>query len=203
MTRREALALFAGWPLLIWLDRAAGAVVPAPVDEAIPPAYRASAAAHGVPAELLYAIACVESYTALGQWRARPWPWTLNVEGRAQRYATRVEVHDALVRYLRAGRRSIDVGLLQINWRYHSARLGDTWLALDPLRNLDLGATILREQFDGAGDWWLAAGRYHAPGNPVRAARYRAAVIEHVRRIQAEVLAGQRRASGGLVWTAG
>jgi hypothetical protein len=67
---------------------------------------------------------------------------------------------------------SVDIGLMQISWRYHQSSLGSSWQALDPYHNLRVAAALLRDCFNERGDWIESAGCYHAPNNPARANRY-------------------------------
>lgn len=150
---------------------------------AIPPGYRRIAEREGVPSAVLYAIALAESGIALNSGKTRPWPWSLNVEGRSFRFRTRIEAWRALTVVLTEGVTRVDIGLMQVNWAYHRAALGDPWRALDPYHNLAVGAGILRAQFQATGDWWQAVGRYHAPNNAGRAARYRKRVMSRYREI--------------------
>ena len=158
----------------------------------IPPAYRRVADEYGIPPQVLYAVALTESGLRMpGSRDHRPWPWTLNVAGKSYRYGTRNEAYVGLMQHLERTD-LVDVGLLQVNWRYHGQKLMDQNLSLDPWFNLRVGASILREMFDDCGDWmtaagryhcgdWMtAAGRYHAPANPERAARYAAKVRRHL-----------------------
>ena len=156
----------------------------------VPQGYRAIAEAESVPASVLYAVAMTESGVTLESGRPRPWPWSLNVEGRSLRYRTRLETWRALTAFLAKGVTRVDIGLMQVNWAYHHHALGDPWTALDPYYNLRVGAAILRMQFQAAGDWWQAVGRYHAPHHTERAHRYRARVVTWYRRIAAEDLPG-------------
>lgn len=151
----------------------------------IPPGYRSMAAANGIPDALLYAVALTESGKSLGTSNAiRPWPWTLNVAGRGYYFETRRDAWRALTDWLEAGRRSIDVGLMQVNWRYHESRLGTAWQALDPHHNLQVGAAILTTCFTNTHDWMESVGCYHAPSDPDRAARYRRRVVSRLRQIE-------------------
>ena len=105
--------------------------------------------------KVLYAVALTESgRSGIG----RPWPWTLNVGGRGYFFDSRQAAWKALMKWLRAGRRSIDIGLMQVNWRYHKDRLGTPWQALDSYHNLRVGAAILRECFHARRDWWASVG---------------------------------------------
>jgi len=153
-------------------------------ETAVPAGYETIAAEHGMPSAVLYAVALTESgkqVTTTGQYR--PWPWTLHVAGDGYFYATRLEAWQALRDWLDQGKRSIDIGLMQVNWRYHHERLSDPWEALDPYHNLRVGADILRECYISERDWWASVGCYHAPANPARAERYRRRVLSRWQRI--------------------
>ena len=142
--------------------------------EAVPPGYQTVAAEQGLPAAVLYAVALTESgHPVAKTGMYRPWPWTLNVAGAGYHYPTRLKAWQALNDWLDQGARSIDIGLMQVNWRYHRERLGDPWQALDPYHNLRVGAEILRGCYRTERDWWASVGCYHAPGNPEKADRYR------------------------------
>ena len=144
----------------------------------IPHAYVTVANAHRVPPAVLYAVGLTESRRTTPH-GVRPWPWTLNVDGRAYYYPSRSEAWLALRRHV-AAKRTVDVGLMQVNWNWHSKLLKDTWRALEPYHNLDAAARLLRGHYDATGDWWTAIGRYHAPANERRAARYRLRVSKHL-----------------------
>lgn len=148
-----------------------------------PPAYQLAAQRAGVPSPVLYAVALQESGTRL-RGRLVPWPWTLNVAGRAERYATRAEACAGLRRAL-AGTPAtrIDAGLGQVNVGYHAHRYGRPCDLLDPYRNLAIAAEILREQHAPGEDWLVAIGRYHRPAGGPPAARYRRSVHQHLTRV--------------------
>ena len=152
--------------------------------ESVPAGYAAAARAHGIPADIVYAIALTESGKNVDRFRThRPWPWTLNVGGTGYFYRSHEQAHRALVRFLAQGKRSIDIGLMQVNWRWHRDKLGDPWLALDPDHNLQVGAKILATCYREGQDRWDAVGCYHAPNNPTFANRYRKKVAARWRRI--------------------
>ena len=151
----------------------------------VPAGYQQLAAKHGVPPAILYAVALTESGAKLTDNRFRPWPWTLNVEGEGHYFSTRRAAYTALTAHQNDGGRSIDIGLMQVNWRYHRARLRDAWQALDPYFNLDVGAQILRERYREHGDWWQAVGRYHS-STLERAERYRKRVRRHWQKVRAQ-----------------
>ena len=146
----------------------------------IPPAYRQVALIKGVPADIFYAIALAESGRKLGANQPRrPWPWTLNIHGEGLFFSDRHSAWRAVVTALAKQQSSVDIGLMQVNWRYHHRRLIDPWRALDPYRNLQVAAEILQRCYERSSDWWQAVGCYHSPSNPERAQRYRERVRVH------------------------
>ncbi|AEJ05756.1 Putative uncharacterized protein ORF SG70 [Stutzerimonas stutzeri] len=172
MSRRYALVLLA-----------CALAGPIQAREIPPPAYQVAAQRAGIPSTVLYAITLQESGIRL-RGRLVPWPWTLNVAGKAQRYATRAEACGGLRQALRrTPAKRIDAGLGQVNLGYHAERYAQPCDLLDPYRNLAIAAEILREQHTPSDDWLLTIGRYHRPAGGEPAARYRRSVGQHLARI--------------------
>jgi len=160
------------------------AVSPAHAGNSVPDGYRRVAAVHGIPSELFYAVALAESGKHIESLRTtRPWPWTLNVQGEGRYFPSRQAAIDAVHQALTIGRRSVDIGLMQVNWAYHETALRSVEAAIDPYHNLDVAARILAKCFQAQGDWWAAVGCYHSPGDADRAARYR----DRVKRIWSRI----------------
>ncbi|WP_187394556.1 transglycosylase SLT domain-containing protein [Zoogloea oleivorans] len=156
---------------------------PAPARELPPPAYQLAAQQVGVPSPVLYAVALQESGTRL-RGRLIPWPWTLNVAGRAERYPTRANACTGLRKALAHTPASrIDAGLGQVNLGHHAHRYVHPCELLDPYRNLAIAAEILQEQHTAGEDWLVAIGRYHRPAGGAPAARYRRSVHQHLARV--------------------
>lgn len=172
-------------PILVILVIVAAGHSPARAADRIPPAYRHIASQYGIPADLFYAVALTESgkRTTKGA-RLKPWPWTLNIAGEGRYFASRIDAWRGLESTLRDGQDLVDVGLMQINWRYHATLLGSSWLALEPYRNLRLAAEILMRCYRRRRDWWASVGCYHAPADAERARRYRDRVVAHWRALQ-------------------
>ena len=148
-----------------------------------PPAYQLAAQRASVPSPVLYAVALQESGTRL-RGRLIPWPWTLNVAGQSERYATRAAACVGLHRALgQAPASRIDAGLGQINLGYQAHRYDHPCDLLDPYRNLAVAAEILQEQHEPGEDWLIAIGRYHRPAGGEPAARYRRSVHQHLVRV--------------------
>lgn len=150
----------------------------------VPPGYQLVAREYAIPPELFYAVALTESgQSNRSQNRFRPWPWTLNIGGKGQYFSSRQDAWLALQRALANQEHSVDIGLLQVNWRYHHTALGSSWQALDPYHNLRVGAAILKRCYSAVPDWQKSLGCYHAPNDPDRAARYAERVTAHWRRV--------------------
>jgi hypothetical protein len=153
----------------------------------IPRAYVIVAERHQVPVPVFYSVVLQESgLTRNG--RFHPWPWTLNVDHTSYRFDTREEAEAALVEFIAANHR-IAVGLGQIYLPSHGHRFSNPVRLLDPRLNLEYAAHLLALEYkwtrrNGGGNWWTAAGRYHAPSNPVAAAEYRRRVFERCRKLE-------------------
>jgi len=156
-------------------------------EAAVPPAYQQVAALYEIPGALFYAVALAESGKRIESLEARrPWPWTLNIAGNGAYYETRWAAWQALDAALKTGETRIDIGLMQVNWRYHQRRLKTPWLALEPGHNLKVGAAILKGCYRERRDWWASVGCYHAPNDADRARQYRERVARAWRNVTAE-----------------
>ncbi|EJK2775840.1 transglycosylase, partial [Escherichia coli] len=143
------------------------------VAQTIPDGYVQVARAHGIPAEVLYAVSLTETAMAPGDVAgvmqysrrdgrlpdvSRPWPWTLNVAGKGYRYASRLEAWQALQVFLkRYPAKRIDVGIAQVNLGWNGHRFPSTWAAFDPYISLETAAVILQECRQHHPDSWLKA----------------------------------------------
>lgn len=183
MTRllRSVLALQhrgnGGTGLLFFLLLASGphhaqSMTDAPCSRAIG---HAAAMAH-VPAEVLSAMALVESGRTVGGVFV-PWPWTTNESGTARHFATRQEAEAHLRTRLEAGVRNIDVGCLQINYHWHEHAFPTPEVMLDPFENAVYAATYLSKLYRQSNDWAAAIGAYHSR-NPDRARLYAQKVLD-------------------------
>ncbi len=154
----------------------------------IPYIYQKIAYENHIPPVILYAIALTESGKTLRSNKYRPWPWTLNVAGVPRRYSTRKAAWKGLLFYLQQGIKSIDIGIMQVNWKYQHKKLGTPWQALEPVNNTQTGARILSAEYKKTGLWKTAIGRYHSPGRkPVqqkRAENYARRVLNRIQRIK-------------------
>ena len=142
------------------------------------------AAEYELDPTLLYSIALAESARGRGDGNIAPWPWTLRVLSEPGIYAKNAsEAKQELSRLLKS-HKSIDIGMMQINLRYHGHRVKAPEDLLDPQIALNVGAQILRETLDSAeGDLELGIGRYHS-WEEDRARNYGARILAFYRNIK-------------------
>jgi soluble lytic murein transglycosylase-like protein len=116
--------------------------------------YIAAARNAGVPSDLLIAIAGAESGYH---------PWALNIKGHQVFCQSREEAASVLAT---TATDDVDIGLMQINWKFWGPRSGlaSKCDLLDPRRNLEFGATILRDGLSRGGSLWHRISNYHSGG---------------------------------------
>ena len=118
--------------------------------------------AMNLPHRLLGAIAEVESGRPDDFGNVRPWPWTINVEGRGEFFASKQQAVEA-VRALQAqGVRSIDVGCMQVNLMHHPNAFASLEAAFDPTVNALYAARFLNTLYGISGSWVQATAAYHS-----------------------------------------
>ncbi|NBS17109.1 MAG: lytic transglycosylase domain-containing protein [Gammaproteobacteria bacterium] len=129
-------------------------------------------ALHGVDPYLLYAVALTESSREIEGLQS-PWPWALHQGGRTYYPRSSREALAIIRQHRQEDHDLIDVGLMQVNLRWHGHRVKDLADLIDPKTNLNLGASILREAMDSSpNNLPLGIGRYHAWRDQKAAERY-------------------------------
>ncbi|WP_304618190.1 lytic transglycosylase domain-containing protein [Paracoccus sp. (in: a-proteobacteria)] len=134
----------------------------------------AAGAEAGIPPGLMTAIAHVESGRS-HQGRLRAWPWTLNQGGRGSYHDSRAEAMQRLSLILASGVTNVDIGCMQINWRWHRQEFESEAAMMDPVGNTRYAARHLASLYTLHGDWTQAVAAYHA-GDPSRGGHYQAKV---------------------------
>jgi hypothetical protein len=125
----------------------------------------------GVPPQILHAVALTETGRQTGD-RIRPYPWAINREGQGHWFETREEALAFAEDSLRQGRKSFDVGCVQINFRWHGHAFPTLDDMFDPEWTATYAAQFLRTLYEERGDWSAAAGAYHSL-TPDKASIYR------------------------------
>ena len=146
-------------------------------------AWQASQAT-GVPLTVMKAI----SLTETGRKRDgafRPWPWTVNMEGKGDWFDSRTEALQHVQGHFARGARSFDVGCFQINYKWHGQHFTSIEQMFDPIANAFYAARFLSELYAETGSWTEAAGAYHSR-TPEFAQRYTAIFEKHRARVAGE-----------------
>ena len=125
-------------------------------------AIRAAEQAAAIPSQLMAAIGRVESGRRDAQGQIDPWPWSINVEGIDHIYETKAEAIAAVRRFQAAGRKSIDIGCMQVNLMFHPTAFASLEQAFDPVANARYAARYLRDLFSQTGSWEKATAFYHS-----------------------------------------
>lgn len=149
----------------------------------VPSGYIQVAHEKQVPPLILFGVALQESKMKFGGGKASsvlPWPWTLNVRGVPMRFAKRKDAVRKLSMTLANGETMVDIGPMQVCWRYHKDRFPGVSESLEPYTNLRAGADILTEEYRNSGNWFDAVGRYHAPNDAARANSYATSVFQRL-----------------------
>ena len=126
----------------------------------------------GIPMHLLSAISATES----GRYHkglkiTLPWPWTINVEGQGHYYDTKQQAIAAVRQFQAQGRRSIDIGCMQVNLIHHPNAFASLDEAFDPEANVAYGASFLRSLYEENKSWKSASASYHSR-TPARGGEY-------------------------------
>lgn len=120
---------------------------------------------HNIPQDTLYSISLRETQKAHSKHKIGiTWPWTVTVNpsGKGYHFKTKTEAIKFAKEQLKIGKKSIDVGCMQINLKYHPDAFDSVEQALSPQNNVAYGAKFLKEKYKQHGDWQKAIGAYHS-----------------------------------------
>lgn len=118
--------------------------------------------ANDMPQALLQAMSLVETGRRGPDGKHTAWPWTINSHGKGYRFATKQDAIWAVRRLRADGARSIDIGCMQVNLRYHPRAFTSLEEAFDPAANMAYAASFLTRLKDRHGNWRAASARYHS-----------------------------------------
>ncbi len=126
----------------------------------------------GVPTSVLRAITLTETGRRIDG-AHKPWPWTVNMEGKGVWFGTREEALAYVKQHFDRGARSFDVGCFQINYRWHGNAFASIEDMFDPRQNAAYAGRFLSDLYRESRSWSKSAGAYHSR-TPQYANRYRA-----------------------------
>lgn len=138
----------------------------------------------GVDPLLLYSVALTES-AHKAQGGVSPHPYALRVASQPGVYpSSRKEAAERLDSLLDSYT-SVDVGLMQVNLRWHGHRVDSPHSLLDPRTNLRVGAEILSEAMASTSDPYVGIGRYYTWSDNDASRRYGERVLHFYRQLKA------------------
>lgn len=130
-----------------------------------------------LPPGLLLAIALVESGRSDPRsGRFEPWPWSLNVEGEGRAPPSLAAAAAEVAALQAAGRRSIDIGCMQVNLLHHPEAFPDVPTGLRPEANIRYAILFLKSLHGRFGNWAEAIANYHS-ADAERGANYHRRVV--------------------------
>jgi soluble lytic murein transglycosylase-like protein len=110
---------------------------------------------------LIYAVALVESKSAQADGSIAPSPWVVRVNGRMHKGS-----RDDAVRAIQMAHRMAlpvqDVGIMQVYYPVHRDIEPDPMALLNPVRNIEVGTSLLRKAMQETRDPVLRIGYYHS-----------------------------------------
>lgn len=129
---------------------------------------------------LLYSVALAESASGRGNGSISPWAWTLR-DNESVLYSLSIkEARQALSEHIEKNGEgsSIDVGMMQVNLKWHGNKVSSPFDLLDIETNLEVGAGILNEAIKSSPDDIVRGiGRYNNWKDPERNRTYGTKVL--------------------------
>ena len=122
-----------------------------------------------LPNKLLTSISLVESGMVKGN-EINPWPWALNVNGKSQYFDNKKDTMSFLKESLKNSR-NVDVGCMQINYKFHGHKFKNLDHILNPEENVKYAAKFLQKLFKRHKSWNEAISHYHS-SEPARKRKY-------------------------------
>ena len=133
----------------------------------------AAAQRYQIPLAVFYAVGLNETGGRNGLQ-----PYSLNIDGRSSINGSLEQGLAAFETARRNGAKLIDVGCMQINYKYHGDKFSSVTEMFDPVHNIDYAARFLKELRAREGTWTLAVARYNAgPNNNPAQKKYVCSVI--------------------------
>ena len=139
---------------------------------------------YGMPYQLLDAVSVTESGRYLNG-KTEGWPWTLNVEGAGHYYDSKQQAIAAVQKFRKQGKKSIDIGCMQINLKHHPKAFSSLEEGFDPIANVRYSAQFLQELKARHKTWARAIAHYHS-ATPERQRIYKKRILTAWRKQRGE-----------------
>ena len=118
---------------------------------------------YNLPKDSLYSISLQETQKKHSKFNIGiVWPWTVNVEGVGHHFKTKAAAVNFTTSQLNQGKKSIDVGCMQVNLKYHPDAFKSINHAFSPRSNIEYASKLLKEKYYKHKNWNKAIGSYHS-----------------------------------------
>ena len=108
---------------------------------------------YAIPSGLLKSIASIESGNK---------PYALNISGKSVFASSKEEAQEIEQTSIQQGNTNIDLGVMQINWRWHNEYFNSPQEILEPKTNIEYAAKFLSKLYKQHGSWNKAVRHYHS-----------------------------------------
>ncbi|RYE27588.1 MAG: lytic transglycosylase domain-containing protein [Sphingobacteriaceae bacterium] len=122
---------------------------------------------YSIPQGLLSAIARIESKMN---------PHALNIGGKSILVSSKEEANYIVNTHLKNSVTNIDIGIMQLNYRWHSKHFSSVEEMLDPILNIKYAAQLMSDLYKQHGSWQAAVRHYHS-ANPKYHKKYSRQII--------------------------
>ena len=128
---------------------------------------------YGLPENILLSISRVESGYQKVNGVIRAWPWTLNAGGDSSYFQTKEDALRSLEERIKKGVTNIDIGCMQLNFRWHKDFFNNLSDMINPIENVDYAARFLNKLHQRHRSWEKAVKYYHSSKSKFNVKYYR------------------------------
>ncbi len=128
---------------------------------------------YGLPENILLSISRVESGYQKVDGVVRAWPWTLNAGGDSAYFQTKEDALRSLEDRIKNGVTNIDIGCMQLNFRWHKDFFNNLSDMINPIENVDYAARFLNKLHQRHRSWEKAVKYYHSSKSKFNVKYYR------------------------------
>ena len=128
---------------------------------------------YGLPENILLSISRVESGYQKVDGVIRAWPWTLNAGGDSSYFQTKEDALRSLDERIKKGVTNIDIGCMQLNFRWHKDFFNNLSDMINPINNVDYAARFLNKLHQRHRSWEKAVKYYHSSKSKFNVKYYR------------------------------
>ncbi|MDA9163826.1 lytic transglycosylase domain-containing protein [Rickettsiaceae bacterium] len=128
---------------------------------------------YNLPKDTLHSVSLQETQKSHSKHKiGLVWPWTINSKGKGYHFKSKTEAITFAKAQIASGNRSIDIGCMQVNLKYHPDAFSSVEQAFSPRKNIAYAAKLLKDHYNKTKDWNKAVGLYHS-GTESKAKPYR------------------------------